>query len=144
MMKRRYEDWFNEHDIGDCFYTLMTYVGAVKMEIVSKHEGYKSMVVKSVGEFDGYTQQINEEIYNRMYEFEGNGLFETEEDAEEFYLKREDRIKNNFIEEYSKDKNKFIEDMVRKAYEKECDPEYGNFAEAQGIEEVARGFGIIV
>lgn len=138
-----FKEWLQPLEVGSCVYTFKPYYdGVVIMEVLSINPDASTVELKSVNTH-GYHYWITEETFNRIQKKSPRSQhYYTTKEAVKAIESYNAARKEKFINYYKNNPEDFIKEMVRKAYESESDPEYGDNVIADAILDVAEYLNI--
>lgn len=129
---------FNELKVGSIFYQWRTYVGFVEFEVVEKV--HYELVIESKS-MTGYDFRLTEEAFNQFIEKDRRFyFFKTYDGAMNDKNKRDAARQKEYVEQFKNDKEAFFVELLKKAFLKEIDGEYGDYVEAMAIKELAEHY----
>lgn len=138
-----FKEWSQPLEVGSRVYTFKPYRdGVVTMEVLSISPDASTVELKSVNTH-GYHYWLTEDKF-KIIQKKGprSQHYYTEQSAVDSVDKYDSDRKEKFVNYYKNNPEDFIKEMVKKAYESESDPEYGDGVIADAIKDVAKYLNI--
>lgn len=138
-----FKEWLEPLEVGSVVYTFKPYQdNPVSMEVLNINHDTLRVELKSVS-VHGYHYWITEGMFNHIKKGGPRAQhYYTEQSAIETLENYDTARKEKFANYYKNNPEDFIKEMVRKAYESEADPEYGDYVIAEAIQYVAKYLNI--
>lgn len=138
-----FKEWLEPLEVGSVVYTFKPYRdNPIIMEVLSISPDASTVELKSINAH-GYHYWLTEDKFNVIQKRGPRSQhYYTEQSAMEALEDYNAVRKAQFVNYYKNNPEDFIEEMVRKAYESEADPEYGDDVIADAIQDVAKHLSI--
>lgn len=138
-----FKEWLEPLEVGSVVYTFKPYRdNPIIMEVLNISPDASTVELKSINAH-GYHYWLTEDKFNNIQELGPRSQhYYTEQDAIEALEDYDGDRREKFVKYYKNNPEDFIEEMVRKAYESEADPEYGDDVIADAIQIVAKHLSI--